>query len=72
MAGRSRKQRIAERFGVSPSDIQYRPGVGWFYQNRLLHTSFYELQHTPAWATREIRSLWACEPNYHERTALWD
>ena len=58
MAGQSRKRCIAERFNVNPSDLRYHPGVGWLYQDRLLHTSFYELQHTPAWATREIRSLW--------------
>jgi len=58
------KQKIAKRFGVDSKSITYRPGKGWFYASpsdrrlRFLHKSYYELQHTAAWSTKDITKLW--------------
>ena len=54
----SPKQKIAAHFGVDISDLTFCRGYGWFYKVHFLHTSLYELQHTPAWKTKDISSLW--------------
>lgn len=74
--GMKAKDKIAKRFNVDPADLEYRNGQGWFYQGHLLHESLHELQHTPAWATGDIASLWIgdrprCRP-LADRIAEWN
>lgn len=56
MARKTHRDRIAERFGIAPSDVTYVRGLGWVCHGYFLQRSFYELQHTLAWALRELPS----------------
>ena len=55
------RDRIATRFNIDPAAITYRRGRGWFYRDRFLHRSLYELQHTPAWSLMDITNLWIAD-----------